>query len=278
GSYAYYIVADNIRGPYQPINNMLVMNGCAEDYAHVSQTGFFFNVKGSKQETVVYCGDRWADFAGNGLGYNQWVPLSFEGKTPYFNSLSSWNLNSKTGEWKVGEDNNYIKNGSFEADRKNIPSPVKPVQEQLTGWISVVIQGNRISLDSSVSPVLNHINTETERKVVIGERSLSLTDKVYFKRKVYQVAQSTPFTKLPKGKYILTATVKNSSGFKSLEMYANSNGKTRKYSIKGENSTWKKISIQNIIISNDKVEVGFIADGGDNNFCYVDDVSLVKQK
>lgn len=69
-SLAYYLVADDVRGPYKPADEMLVLNGCADDYAHVTQTGFFVNVKGSKKETVVYCGDRWADFAGNGLGYN----------------------------------------------------------------------------------------------------------------------------------------------------------------------------------------------------------------
>lgn len=100
-SYAYYLVADDIRGPYTPTNDMQIMNGCTDDYAHVTQTGFFFNIKGSKQETVVYCGDRWADFAGNGLGYNQWLPLSFEGDKPYFNSLSSWNINAATGEWRT---------------------------------------------------------------------------------------------------------------------------------------------------------------------------------
>ena len=68
-SYAYYLVADDIRGPYQP-DEMLITPGCIEDFAHITQTGFFVNVKGTKQETVMYCGDRWANFAGNGLGYN----------------------------------------------------------------------------------------------------------------------------------------------------------------------------------------------------------------
>ena len=108
-SYVYYMVADDIRGPYSPVNDMLVMNGCADDYAHVTQTGFFFTVKGSKQETVVYCGDRWADFAGNGLGYNQWFPLSFDGKTPYFNSLSSWNLDAHTGDHSDPLITTYVK-------------------------------------------------------------------------------------------------------------------------------------------------------------------------
>src|SRR5690606_4994553 len=142
--YAYYMVSDNIRGPYTPENKMLITPGSYEDYAHITQTGFLVNVKGTEQETVIYCGDRWADFAGNGLGYNQWVPLSFDGETPYFNSLNSWNLNEGTGEWSVAKDNNFVKNGSFEADRKKIPSPVKPIQEQLMGWHSKVMQGNVI--------------------------------------------------------------------------------------------------------------------------------------
>lgn len=140
-SHAFYLVADEIKGPYLPENNMLITPGTYDDYAHITQTGFFVNVKGSKQETVIYCGDRWADFAGNGLGYNQWCPLSFEGETPVFNSLNSWNLNESTGEWSVAEDNNFVKNSSFEADRKAIPSTVKPIQEQLLGWHAEIQQG-----------------------------------------------------------------------------------------------------------------------------------------
>lgn len=276
-SLAYYLVADDIRGPYLPANDMLVTNGSADDYAHVTQTGFFFNVKGSKKETVVYCGDRWADFAGNGLGYNQWFPMSFEGREPYFNSLTSWNINAKTGEWNVSTDNNFIKNGSFEADRKNIPSTVKPMQEQLTGWTSTVIEGNAISFDTSArSPVLNHNNSEGDRKVVIGEKSLAISDNVNFKRKVFQVIRSSPFVKLVNGTYTLTAKVKNSSGFTNLEMYATGNGKMFKYDIKEENANWKTIKVDNISLRDGKIEVGFAAEGTANSFCYVDDVALVK--
>lgn len=277
-SLAYYLVADDVRGPYKPDNEMLVLDGCADDYAHVTQTGFFFNVKGSKRETVIYCGDRWADFAGNGLGYNQWVPLSFEGETPHFNSLDSWNLNAKTGEWNVSADNNYVKNGSFEADRKNIPSPVKPVQQQLTGWTTTVVEGNKISLDSSNSPVLNHNNSESDRKVVIGEKSLAISDKMDFKQKVFQVISSTPFVKLENGTYTLTAKVKNSSGFAKLEIYAVSKGKVFNYNIQEENAIWKTVKIENITIRDGKVEIGFMAHGTANSFCYADDVSLVKMQ
>ncbi|MEO8236503.1 MAG: family 43 glycosylhydrolase [Flavobacterium sp.] len=276
-SYAYYLIADDIRGPYLPANEMLVMNGASEDFAHISQTGFFFSVKGNKQEIIVYCGDRWADFAGNGLGYNQWCPISFDGKTPYFNSLNSWNINAKTGKWKVAQDNNYVKNGSFEADRRHIPSPVKPVQIELTGWTNDVIEGNKISLDSINSPVINYFNTESDRKIVIGEKSLNISDKVNFKRKTFQTIASSPYVKLEDGLYTLTATVKNTKGFTNLEMYALSNGKRLIYNLKEENPSWKTITINNIAVKKGKIEIGFLADGTPKASCQVDDVSLVKK-
>jgi hypothetical protein len=275
-SYAYYLVADDIRGPYLPTNEMLVMNGVSDDFAHVTQTGFFVNVKGSQQETVVYCGDRWANLAGNGLGYNQWFPISFDGKTPYFNSLHSWNLDAQTGLWEVANDNDFVKNGSFEADRRYIPSPVKPVQLPLTGWTTEIIQGNTISLDKATSPVLNYFNTENDRKIVIGEKSLNISDKVNFKRKIFQTISSSAYVKLEDGIYTLTAKVKNSNGFANLEMYAISDGNQFRYGIKEENSAWQTIQITNIIVKAGKVEIGFLAEGAANASCLVDDVSLVK--
>ena len=276
-SLAYYLVADNVRGPYAPANNMQVMNGSASDYAHVTQTGFFVNVKGSKQETVIFCGDRWADFAGNGLGYNQWCPLSFDGQTPYFHSLSSWNLDAATGLWSVGRDNNYVKNGSFEADRNHIPSRVKPIQEQLLGWNTAVIEGNKIEVGSRTSPTLNYFNTESDRKQVIGEKSLNISDSVDFKRKVWQVITSLPQVVLKDGLYTLTAKLQNSKGFTHFEMYARSQGKTLKYTVKNENLSWQTITLPNIPVKAGTVEIGFIAEGGPNAFCHVDDVELKRK-
>lgn len=276
-SYAYYLVADDIRGPYLPENNMLITPGSMDDYAHVTQTGFFVNVKGSKQETVVYCGDRWANFAGNGLGYNQWVPLSFDGKTPHFNSLDSWNLNARTGEWEVAKNNNYAKNGSFEADRKYIPAAEKPLQEQLKGWYSKVYQGNDIVIGSSDSPVLNFYNTQEDRKVVVGEKSLNIEDKVDFRRKVFQVVESTGFVKLPDGCYTLTAKIRNNAQFKLLEMYAESAGRTSTLKIESENKTWTTISLKGVYVSNAKVEIGFHAIGNAGASCQIDDVSFVRE-
>lgn len=275
GSNAYYLVADDIMGPYLPENNMQVFPGAEEDYAHISQTGFFYTVRGSKQETVIFCGDRWSDFAGNGLGYNQWCPLSFDGYEPYFNSLNSWNLNEKTGEWHVADDNNWVKNASFEADRKQMPSSVKPVQTRIIGWETTVIKGTEVSLDS-LSPVLNHANTEEERKVVIGERSLNMSDRVDFTRKVHQKISSSPYVKFENDTYTLTAKVKNSGSFDNLEMYAKSGDERYQASIKEENETWSTIVVEGIKVKGNEVEIGFLAEGKAGAFCLVDDVSLVK--
>ena len=212
------------------------------------------------------------------MGYNHWLPLSFDGLTPYFNSLNSWKLNAKTGEWKVADDNNYVKNGSFEADRRRIPSPVKPVQEYLSGWLTTVIEGIKISLDSTVSPNLNYFNSESDRKFVIGEKSLNISDNINFKRKVSQVITSSPYVKLEDGYYRMTAKVKNSSGFSQLEMYAESNGRSFTKNMEAESSSWKTISIERIAVRDGKVEIGFLATGTANAFCYIDDVSLIKMK
>ena len=276
-SFAYYLVSDDIRGPYLPANDMQIMKGSAEDYAHVTQTGFFYTIKRNNKETVVYCGDRWADFAGNGLGYNQWVPLSFDGATPYFNSLSSWNLDEKTADWTVGIDNNYVKNGSFEADRNKIPSSFKPIQEQLLGWKTEVIKGNPIKVKSEISPQLNYFNTENDRKEVIGEKSLNITDKVDFTREISQQISSSPYVVLEDGSYTLTAKVKNSKGFAELRMFASSGGVDYKLSIEDENPSWKTIRIADVLVKNSKITIGFYANGTANAFCLVDDVTLVKK-
>lgn len=276
-SNAYYLVADNIRGPYKPTNDMQIIRGSAEDYGHISQTGFFYTLRGSKQETVIFCGDRWSDFAGNGLGYNQWCPLSFNGSNPYFNSLSSWSLNSQTGEWEVNADNNWVRNGSFEADRRTIPSITKPVQKQLSGWFSSVLKGHPIRIDT-MSPALNHDNNKADRQRVTGKKSLCIEDNTDFKRKVSQVISSSPFVKLPAGQYTLTAKIKNSPGFTHLSMYAKIKNRMFKQDIKDAHITWTNIRIKGIPVKDSSVEIGFLAEGTKAAFCYVDDVVMVKDR
>jgi hypothetical protein len=102
------------------------MPGTEMDYSHVTQTGFFVTVQGTEETTVLYAGDRWADFAWNGIGYNQWVPITKEGGQLQFHSMSQWEFNAATGEWRVGPENNYILNPDFQADRITVSN--------LRGW------------------------------------------------------------------------------------------------------------------------------------------------
>lgn len=276
-SFAYYLVADDIRGPYNSSTEMLVMKGSEADYAHVTQTGFFVTVKGSEKDLVLYCGDRWADFAGNGLGYNQWFPLSFEGTTPYFNSLSAWELDAVRGMWKVGATNNFVKNGSFEADRRYIPSKVKPVQDYLLGWDTRIVKGNQVSVqDSLTSPVLNYFNTQQDRKVVVGEKSLHISDQVDFERIVSQQISSSPFVALADGVYTLSAWIKNTPGFSTLQMFAESKGKRYDLTVDSTNPSWTKITLKQIAVRAGQVEVGFRAIGKAGASCQIDEVRLVR--
>ena len=137
GSRVYVFESDDILGDYKLKPNYIdtsksssnlpyIMPGAKYSYAHNSQTGFYYTLHGSKQDTVIYCGDRWCDFGTHGIGYNQWVPLTMDGYTPHFNDLSQWRLNAETGEWTIGDGNNYIANNEFDADRVDVT--------KLTGW------------------------------------------------------------------------------------------------------------------------------------------------
>ena len=155
-----------------------------------------------------------------------------------------------------------------------MPRANKPRQERLLGWETTVIKGTKVSLDRG-STMLNHNNSTEDRKHVIGERSLNISDRVDFTRRVHQEIASSPYVELEDGVYTLTAKVKNSDGFQKLEMYAKSAGQEFSTPISGENSTWKTIRVDRVQVSGNKVEIGFLADGKADSFCRFDDVTLV---
>ena len=156
----YYMAASDLHGWNTSVNYLVestgggvqgafspeyVLPGTEKDYSHVTQTGFFVTVHGTKQDTVLYAGDRWAEFAWNGDGYNQWMPISESADGLEFNSLSNWELNAVTGEWRVGPANNYVLNPDFAADRVAVGT--------LTGWTTVPDPDNAAaSFVSNVSP------------------------------------------------------------------------------------------------------------------------------
>ena len=239
-SHSYYMSADNIYGPY---TSWAVMDGTDMDFSHVTQTGFFYTVKGSKQETVLFCGDRWSDFAGNGLGYNQWVPLTVEGTKVKFNSLSEWNLNAETGEWTVGAGNNYVLNPSFDADRVS--------QSTLAGW------------KASGTGCCNANGARTGRwcgQLYSGDN---------FSGKMSQDIA------LPNGTYTLKAYYKSSgtnSGKISISGYG---GNEKNIDVKAKSDNWKEITISDITVTSGKCTVAFEAAGNGGAWLKVDDFSLI---
>lgn len=217
-SQSYCVSAPNIKGPY---GAEFVLEGTQNDYSHVTQTGFFFPVKGSKQTTIIFAGDRWADFAGNGLGFNQWLPLSFNGTTPRFHSLSAWTLDVGTGTWGVAKENNWVLNPTFEADRISVTTPV--------GWKTTSGANAKDARTGNWSWQLN------------GNASLS---------------QSV--VELPNGTYTLSVWTKSSAA--GAELYVSGGGTDKKVAIPAGTS-WSNVSLKDIAVTGGKVDVGVTSSG-----------------
>ena len=240
-SQTYCMSAKNILGPY---SEEFVLEGTQHDFSHVTQTGFFIQVKGTKGSFVVNAGDRWSDFAGNGLGYNQWLPISFETGKPVFHSLSQWNINAKEGTWSVGDGNNYCLNPTFEADRVS--------QTSLTGW--------KLAKTSSAN-----INSTSKKRT--GRWGLYLTGS-------NSISQTLT---VPNGKYKLSAYVQSSGGQKSAKIFAKDFGASEvNTDISAASSSWKQKSVAEFEIKNGKVTIGFSIDGGSDKWIAIDDIKLVK--
>ncbi|ORX80476.1 Arabinanase/levansucrase/invertase [Anaeromyces robustus] len=239
-SHSYYMVADNIFGPY---SDWKVMEGSDEDFSFVTQTGFFYTIKGSKEETVIFCGDRWSDFAGNGLGYNQWVPLTVNGDKVKFNSLSEWYVNSETGEWSIGEGNNYCLNPSFEADRVQ--------QNTLAGWKSY--------------------GTGTKNKS--GGHTGNFCAE-HWANSAYEASFTQDLT-LPNGTYNLKAWVKSSGGQKTANIHVKKfGGSEMNVSINKKIDQWTQVSINNIKVTTGQIQIGIYSNANAGNYINVDDITL----
>lgn len=233
-------------------NNILSSDdGTDNDFCHVSQTGFFVNVNGSKGTTVLFCGDRWSDFAGNGIGYNQWCPLSFRGDTPYFNSVSEFNLDASKGTWSVGKNNNYVLNPGFEADRVTL--------NDLAGW-------------NTWDNLSNAIPNSNINKAYQGNFCVQQSYTEDYKSSRYQ-----NITGLPDGTYTLKAYVKSSGGQNVCQIFAkNFGGDEKDYSINNNINSWKEVTIPDIKVTNGKCQIGIYSDAKANNWCKVDNFSLTK--
>ncbi len=247
-SRSYCMSADRITGPYSPDR---LLEGTAADFSHVSQNGFFVPVHGSAGTTILYAGDRWSEFAGNGLGYNVWVPLSFDGRTPRFHSLSEFDLDAKRGSWTVGKGNNYVLNPGFEADRVT--------QTDVAGW--------RVSWTNlkGAGPIVNAPGGRT------GRWALSLA------HATPSMGTATQDVALPDGDYALRLWVKSSGGQAVARLFAVGHGGPEvARDIHGPLGTWTEVSLPHIPVRTGRVQIGVYVEGREAQWLHLDDVRLTR--
>lgn len=252
-SRVYVMQSDDILGTYNAETGLpYIMAGTADSYAHNSQAGFYITIHGSEQDLVMYCGDRWSDFAGNGTGYNQWIPITMdENNKPHFNDLHQWKLNAEKGTWEVGEGNNYILNPEFEADRVKVSAP--------TGW-------------EAYDNVDGAANSNLSGGQSTGKFVWQQTAKEDYTARLTQMSEN-----LPNGTYTLKAWVRSSGGQNICKLYAISGGTEVNRSLKLPSEEWTEIVVSsNIEVKDGKCEIGLYSDAHANEWVQIDNLSLVK--
>jgi hypothetical protein len=243
-SHTYSISATNILGPYSAES---VIGNTDADFSHVTQSGLFVTVHGTAQTTIIFGGDRWSDFAGNGIGYNQWVPLTFDPTgAPAMQSMSEWAIDAATGTWTVGPGNNYALNPSFEADRISVTQP--------EGWVT--------SGTASANASGGHTGNW---KWQLGSAT------------AVESALTQTVTGLPSGTYTLTAWVESSGGQSVAQLFARGFGGAEiDAPLSTKMSSWTQVSIPGIAVSNGTCAIGAQTTAGANQMLDVDDFSLVR--
>lgn len=252
-SHCYVISSTSIQSGYSAES---VMTNTNADFCHVSQTGFFVTVTGSSGTTVIFCGDRWSDFAGNGLGYNVWCPITFSGTTPIFNSVSKWDFNAAAGTWSVAAGNNYVANPSFEADRVS--------QTTVAGW------SNWTNLTTG-TPTSNKSGGHT------GNWAAQHSFTSAYSAATHQIVKGPNGAALPSGTYTLTAWVKSSGGQPTAQLFVKSFGGAEiDAAVNTAIGSWTKFTLSNIAITNGQADVGFFSVANAGNWLIVDDFTLTK--
>lgn len=247
-SHTYCISATNILGPY---GAEFVLDDTDADFSHVTQTGFFVTVTGSAGSFVIFAGDRWADFAGNGSGYNQWLPITFDGDTPHFQSLSEWSLDVQSGTFQVGPGNNYALNPSFEADRVSMTQPA--------GWVT----------STTTSGATPYTNVKDAHSGNWGWQLASTAD--------YDATIAQSLSGLPNGTYTLSAWVKSSGGQTQAELYVTGfGGSELTASLTKALASYTQVSIPGVAVSNGKAEIGVRTRASAKQTITFDDVTFVR--
>ena len=243
-SHCYVIDSASIQGTYSA---EYIMNRTDLDFCHVTQTGFGVTVTGTSGSVALFVGDRWCDFAGNGVGFNQWCPVTFSGSTPTFQSVTKFDLNAAAGTWSVAAGNNYILNPNYEADRV--------AQTAVAGWTSTGTGFGNIS--SSHNPGRWHFHHSNTAAYT------AFTDQVV--------------TGLPSGTYTLSVWYKSSGGQSTSRIFVRNFGGTEiQFNTNTAHSSWTQVAIPNINVTNGQCDVGLFSVAAANQWTDIDDWSLTK--
>jgi hypothetical protein len=252
-NYVVESTGGGIQGTYSP---EYVLPGTEKDYSHVTQTGFFVTIQGTKQDTVLYAGDRWADFAWNGKGYNQWLPITETDEELQFNSVSNWELNAVTGEWRVGPANNFVLNPDFAADRVAVSS--------LTGWTTTV------DTDFSSTPFVSNPSPGADQ----SRFALRLGATGAFSGSVAQE------NAVPAGLYTLGTKVNTAAGLDYARIVVTSaEGERYELDLNTATSGWQDVQLPDLALTGGTARVSIEArSAGGNQSVRVDGLSLVAQQ
>jgi autotransporter-associated beta strand protein len=105
-SSAYQVNSPNILTPSSYTADATFAGTDLSD-TYYSQISFIVPVAGNKTTSYILVGDRWSDndssylSAGHGLGYNIMGPLTFNGSTPTFLPVASFQIDTVTGNWRA---------------------------------------------------------------------------------------------------------------------------------------------------------------------------------
>jgi hypothetical protein len=164
--------------------------------------------------------------------------------------MTHFHFDAIEGTWSVAAENNYVLNPGFEADRVS--------QNSLAGWTN----------SSSVSGGDPNGNASGART---GNFCMQQQYSSAYKATMYQEIST-----IPDGTYTLTAWVQSSGGQDVCKVFISDFGNDEKnFDISTDISQWTEIQIEDIAITGGLCRVGIMSDAQANNWCKVDDISLV---
>jgi hypothetical protein len=242
-----YRTASSMAGPWT--SNPLVPTNPSSTNSFNTQHDFILPVTGTAGTTYIYCGDRWSNYTGSGIGRYGWYPLSFDvagvptiNAPAYATNGGDWVLDLAAGTWSAASSN-LLLNPGFESDFSN--------------W---TYTGN-----ASIATAAAEIHA--------GSKAVKT-----WSSSAYTTTLQNTVTNCAAGNY--TASVWSRAGGtftqRVLEVYVN-NVKTHDLALPAT-TTWTAYTISNIAVpAGATVKVGIALNTAGGGWTQFDDFSLVKQ-